>query len=84
MSARAAWAHLPPGRVEIVRKRDGKFPWSYLGKSLADILEPLDMTVPSSSRCDKFTNKKIFKRDAAGALLKDKHGNLDKLNYDNP
>jgi hypothetical protein len=34
--------------------------------------------------CDKFTNKKIFKRDAAGVLVKDKHGNLEKLNYDNP
>jgi len=34
--------------------------------------------------CDRFTNKKIFKRDASGALVKDKHGNLEKLNYDNP
>ena len=33
--------------------------------------------------CDKFTNKRIFKRDGAGALLKDRHGNLEKLNYDN-
>ena len=33
--------------------------------------------------CDKFTNKRIFKRDASGALLKDAHGNLTKLNYDN-
>lgn len=70
--------------LEIVRKRDGKFPWNYLGKPLAEILEPLDMTVDEFIRvCDKFTNKKIFKRDGAGALLKDKHGNLVKLNYDN-
>jgi hypothetical protein len=33
--------------------------------------------------CDKFTNKKIFKRDSAGVLLKDKRGNLEKLNHDN-
>jgi hypothetical protein len=47
-------------------------------------LEPLDLTVDEFVRiCDKFTNKKIFKRDAAGALIKDKRGNLEKLNYDN-
>ena len=32
---------------------------------------------------DKFTNKKIFKRDVTGALVKDPEGNLAKLNYDN-
>ena len=71
--------------MEIVRKRDGKFPWSYLGKPLADILAPLDMTVDEFVKvCDKFTNKKLFKKDAAGALLRDKRGNLEKVNYDNP
>jgi N-acetyl sugar amidotransferase len=70
--------------LEIVRARDGKFPWSYLGKSLADILEPLDMPVDEFVRvCDRFTNKKIFKKDASGALVKDRHGNLEKINYDN-
>jgi N-acetyl sugar amidotransferase len=71
--------------VEIVRLRDGKFPWTYLGKPIKDILDPLDMTVDEFIKiCDKFTNKKIFKKDASGALVKDKHGNLEKLNYDNP
>ncbi len=70
--------------LEIVKARDGKFPWTYLGKSLKDILEPLDITKDEFIKiCDKFTNKKIFKKDASGALLKDKHGNLEKLNYDN-
>jgi len=70
--------------LEIVRARDGKFPWTYLGKPLKDILDPLDMTVEEFVKiCDKFTNKKIFKKDASGALLKDKHGNLEKLNNDN-
>ena len=70
--------------LEIVKARDGKFPWTYLGKPLKDILDPLDMTVDEFIKiCDKFTNKKIFKKDASGALLKDKHGNLEKLNYDN-
>jgi len=33
--------------------------------------------------CDKFTNKKIFRRDASGALIKDRTGSLTKINYDN-
>ena len=28
-------------------------------------------------------NKKIFKRDGAGALIKDSNGNLTKINHDN-
>ncbi|OOV94083.1 N-acetyl sugar amidotransferase [Pseudomonas sp. MF4836] len=70
--------------MDIVKNLDGKFPWEYLGKSLEDILRPLDMTVDEFiALCDKFTNKKIFKRDAKGALIKDKEGNLTKVNYDN-
>lgn len=86
-----ACLHVRRGRItrqdaiEIVRLRDGKFPWTYLGKPIKDILDPLDMTVDEFIKiCDKFTNKKIFKKDASGALVKDKHGNLEKLNYDNP
>jgi hypothetical protein len=33
--------------------------------------------------CDQFTNKKIFKRDVGGALVKDRRGNLTKINDDN-
>ena len=33
--------------------------------------------------CDKFTNKKIFKRDSDGKLIKDSNGNLSKINDDN-
>ena len=42
-----------------------------------------DRSTSSSTICDRFTNKKIFVRDAAGALVKDRHGNLTKLNDDN-
>lgn len=70
--------------LEVVKARDGKFPWSYLGKPLEEILAPLDMSVDEFIKvCDRFTNKKIFKRDSSGNLIKDKHGNLEKLNYDN-
>ena len=44
----------------------------------------MDMTVDEFIRlCDKFTNKKIFKREASGALIKDRDGNLTKINDDN-
>jgi len=86
-----ACLHVRRGRItrrdaiEMVRLHDGKFPWTYLGKPLADILAPLDMSVEEFVRvCDRFTNKKIFKVDARGNLVKDRHGNLTKLNDDNP
>jgi N-acetyl sugar amidotransferase len=70
--------------LEIVIARDGKFPWTYLGKPLKDILDPLDLSVDEFIKiCDRFTNKKIFKRDKSGILIKDKYGNLEKLNNDN-
>lgn len=82
--------HIRRGRIsrsdaiEIVRERDGKFPWSYLGKPLQDILERIDMTVEEFiTICDKFTNNNIFRTDSSGMLIKDKYGNLEKINYDN-
>ena len=85
-----ACLHVRRGRItrqdalEIVRVRDGRFPWTYLGKPLAEILAPLDMSVEEFiGVCDRFTNKKIFRRDANGALVKDRHGNLEKQNADN-
>lgn len=70
--------------LEMVKKHDGKFPWTYLGKPLENILEPLDITVEEFIKiCDKFTNKKIFVTDRNGNLIKDKNGNLKKINYDN-
>lgn len=85
-----ACVHIRRGRLtrqdglEAIKRLDGTFPWEYLGKSLVDILRPLDMSVEEFIRlCDKFTNKKIFKRDATGALIKDRNGNLTKINYDN-
>lgn len=71
--------------IEAVKVLDGKFPWEYLGKGLEEILRPLELSVDEFIRiCDKFTNKKIFRRDTSGALLKDRDGNLTKVNYDNP
>ena len=85
-----ACLHVRRGRItrqdalEIVIARDGKFPWTCLGKPLKDILDPLDLSVDEFIKiCDRFTNKKIFKRDKSGLLIKDKYGNLNKLNNDN-
>jgi N-acetyl sugar amidotransferase len=70
--------------VDLVRMHDGKFPWTYLGKPLEDILEPLGLSVDDFVKiCDRFTNKKLFLTDGRGKLIKDRHGNLTKLNYDN-
>ena len=85
-----ACLHLRRGRItrqdalEMVRRHDGKFPWTYLGKPLEKILEPLEMTVEEFIKiCDRFTNKKVFKVNARNELVKDRHGNLIKINYDN-
>ncbi len=83
--------HIRRGRIiraegmDIVRRLDGRFPWTYLGKSLEAILEPLELTIDEFVKiCDRFTNRKIFKCDVRGNLVKDRYGNLTKIAYDNP
>lgn len=80
-----ACLHLRRGRItrkdaiEMVNMHDGKFPHKYLGKSLEEILKPLDISIDEFINiCDRFTNKKIFKTDAKGNLIKDKDLNLIK------
>lgn len=86
-----ACLHIRRGRISrddaltIVRNRDGKFPWTYLGKPIDEILAPLDMGVEEFVRiCDSYTNSAIFEGNPDGSLKKDRFGNLTKLNYDNP
>ncbi len=81
-----ACLHIRRGRLTrnegcaVVDQCDGKFPWTYLGKSLEDILSPLNISVENFIKCcDQFTNKKIFKTDTRGNLVKDSDGNLIKL-----
>lgn len=70
--------------ITIVRKHDGKFPWTYLGHPIEEVLRDLDMSLDAFIKiCDKFTNKKLFLCDSRGNLVKDSEGNLTKLNYDN-
>jgi N-acetyl sugar amidotransferase len=82
--------HIRRGRLtrrdglELVKRHDGKFPWTYLGKPIADILAPIDMTVDEFvAICDRWTNRKLFKCDNRGELIKDRFGNLQKLHDDN-
>lgn len=82
--------HIRRGRItrqdgiDSVKKLDGLFPWEYLGKSLHEILKPLNISIDEFIKiCDKFTNKKLFIRDVNGNLIKDSLGNLTKINYDN-
>lgn len=85
-----ACLHVRRGRLtresalKLVRKHDGKFPAEYLGASLDQILREMDMSTEEFVKiCDRFTNKKLFVCDANGRLVKDRDGNLTKLNYDN-
>ena len=80
--------HIRRGRLsredgcEIVRLHDGRFPWTYLGKPLNEILSPLEISTDEFIQiCDKFTNTKLFLKDSKGNLIKDKQGNLTKIKY---
>lgn len=70
--------------IKLVQKIEGKYPHTYMGKSLKDILKKINMTENEFLKiCDKFTNKKIFLTDKYNKLTKDKKKNLIKKNYDN-
>ena len=70
--------------IQLMRKLDGKFPWTYLGKPIEETLAEIGMTLEEFIRiCDRFTNKKLFVTDNRGQLIKDGDGNLSKTNYDN-
>jgi hypothetical protein len=71
--------------VRLVKLRDGRFPWVYLGTPLQDVLRDIEVTLDEYVQiCDRFTNKKLFRCDARGNLVKDGEGNLSKINDDNP
>ena len=83
--------HIRRGRLTrsdaltLVRKRDGLFPWTYLGKPIEDTLAEIGMTLDEFLNvCDRFTNKRLFKCDNRGNLIKDADGNPLKVNDDNP
>ena len=70
--------------LDIARQRDGKFPWTYLGYPIGDVLDQIEIDLDQFiDICDRFTNTDIFETDTKGRLIKDNHGNLTKVNYDN-
>ena len=83
--------HLRRGRlarsdaIEMVKRCDGIYPYTYLGRPLKDILAEIELSVGEFDQaCDRFTNKRLFVRDNQGDLVRDGRGNLVKINYDNP
>jgi N-acetyl sugar amidotransferase len=85
-----ACMHVRRGRLtradalKLVRMHDGRYPKSYLGHALDDILGEIHMNRQEFDRiCDRFTNKRLFVCDRHGALVRDEDGNLVKVNYDN-
>ena len=70
--------------IQKVRDYEGKYPSSYMGKPLNDILRKIDINEKEFKKiCERFTNKKIFKTDQSGNITYDDDKNLIKINYDN-
>jgi N-acetyl sugar amidotransferase len=66
-----------PDAVGMVKRHDGKFPWTYLGRPIEEILREIDMTLDEFHNvCDRFTNKRLFKIDNRNKPIRDRDGNL--------
>lgn len=85
-----ACLHIRRGRLQrtdgirIIRERDGRFPWTYIGCRLEDILQEIDMSLDEFfTICDRFTNRRLFVCDSRGNPVLDAGRNLTKINYDN-
>lgn len=88
-----ASVHIRRGRlardlaIDRVRELEGRFPWSYLGVELRQILGRIDIGLDEFQEiCDRFTNRRLFVRSPSGSgdLVRAADGSLMKLNYDNP
>ena len=65
--------------ISKVNEIEGKFPTSYMGKPIEEILKKIGLDISEFKQiCEKFTNKKIFKTDQLGNLIFDEKGNLIK------
>jgi N-acetyl sugar amidotransferase len=70
--------------LRLVKMHDGKFPWTYLGKPIQEILDSIEMTFDEFVEvCDRFTNKRLFVTDRHGELVRGPDQHLTKINYDN-
>jgi N-acetyl sugar amidotransferase len=82
--------HIRRGRLlrsdalEMVRRHDGQYPATCLGKPLESILAEINMSREAfDAVCDRFTNKRLFQTDVSGQLLRDAGNRLIKTNDDN-
>ena len=78
--------HIRRGRLrrddvlQMVKKHDGVFPWTYLGRPIEEILGEIDMTLGEFLIiCDRFTNRNIFATDNRGNVIRDDDGNVLKI-----
>ena len=70
--------------LELIKLHDGKYPWTYLGKPLGQILDRIDLTIEEfDAICERFTNKDLFLKDRDGQLIRDSTNSLIKVNYEN-
>ena len=71
--------------VTLVKMHDGKFPWTYLDVTIEEVLRPIGMSLDEfHAVCDRFTNKRLFQCDRHGVPVRDRDGDLVKINDDNP
>ncbi len=64
--------------ISMVRDYEGKIPWKYI----PDFLKFIDCTQEEFfATLDRFTNRKIFITDGNGKLIKDKKGDVIKVDY---
>jgi N-acetyl sugar amidotransferase len=82
--------HIRRGRItreqglQLVRRHDGAFPWTYLGMEIQKTLAEIDVTLEEfQAICDRFTNKRLFQCDNTGRPIRNRGGNLVKVNDDN-
>jgi N-acetyl sugar amidotransferase len=63
--------------IKINRSKSGKFPSTYLDISINEILKEINCTKKEFTNiCDNFSNKKIFKCNNKGELIKQDDGSL--------
>ena len=63
--------------IEINRNKSGKFPSTYLNIPINEILKEINCTKKEFIKiCDNFSNKKIFKCNNKGELIKQADGSL--------
>ena len=63
--------------VALVKRHEGKFPWTYLGRPIEATLREIDMTLDEfHAVSDRFTNRRLFKCDNRGKFVRDHDGNL--------